>query len=141
ENARHDHACVERGATRAETDGSERLADGDDHDQAVALREVRRVDTPALQAGEQRPEESDDEGKRPDRGPPARRRERSRDDERGSAYDWPGDPQHRREQVRLALAHERVEPDEASMNLEEGDGKHESVRAEARGGGGGAPDQ
>src|SRR5439155_13296853 len=103
-------------------DRSERLADGDDHDQAVALREVRRVDTPALQAAEQRPEEADHERKRPDRGPPARRRERGRDDERGPGYDRPGDPQYRREQVRLALAHERVKAHEAAENREERDG-------------------
>ena len=57
-------------AARAEADRTHRFADRDDHDEPVALGEVSGVHAPAGGAAELRPEEADDEGERPDRGPP-----------------------------------------------------------------------
>ena len=51
----------------ADADRDDRLAEGDDHDQAVALGEVRRHQFPAFRAEEVGPAHVEEEGQRPER--------------------------------------------------------------------------
>src|SRR3989442_1671811 len=73
-----DRAGGELGAPRPGADGDRGLADRDDHDQPVALDEVRRLQAPPARPPGEGPEQAGGE-----RGPPGDRRE--------PAVDEPGD--------------------------------------------------
>ena len=120
EHRRHDHPAPSSVLARAEPDRDERLAERDDHDQAMPLGEMRRVDTPAAHAAEQRPDEPDDEAASHSTGlsPPATNAATTIS---AAPATCTSHPQHSRQQIRLGPACQRKQPDE-----------HDAARPEKR---------
>src|SRR6185437_3038826 len=133
-----DHAGAESDASLPEADGDQGLADCDDHDQPVTLDEVRRLDPPAADPAEQRSEEADDDGGRPQHrlGPSVD--EPGGDDQCRAGERRRSDPQDRRQEVSVTPCCERVERemhdgDDGEENPEDDTVTAERVRDRQRG--------
>ena len=129
-----DDAGIERGCT--DPDRHDRLAERDDHDQAVPLGEVAGREPPALAAAHVRAEQVDRERKRPHRdlrpAVEAGRDEEQRDADR-RADRQPGD---RDEKLPVAPGNQRVQNEVG--DADEGIGAREQERVVAEGVGDGA---
>ena len=109
EQRRDDHLDAEIDAPSPETDRDQGLTDGDDHDQPVALDEMRRRQPPPAHAAEERPEKSDGEGGNPEHRLGRVVHEPGGEDER-RAEEAPGnDAQDRDEEFGFGTGRERVQ--------------------------------
>ena len=115
-----DPGGVERQPFGADPDRHDRLSDGDDHDQPVALHEVLRRDAPAPHADDDEPEVVDRQRHGPDRHLHGAVEEPG-DDEQGRADEGARqDPDDGAQQLGIAAAGDRVE--------DEMEGAHDEVR-------------
>ena len=115
---------------RTETEGNDRLAERDDHDQGVALGEVPGRQMPALAAADVRAEHVDHERKYPHgqlRGPVQRGGDEEESDAHHAADREPRDRTH---QVTVASARDRVQDQVCNPNHAVGAREEERVVAE-----------
>ena len=120
EDRGRDPGGVEWQAFRADPDGDDRLSDGDDHDQPVALHEVLRRDPPATHAGHDEPQVVDRQCGGPD-GHLYGAVQEPGDHQQGRADEGARqDPHDGAEELWIAAAGERVE--------DEMEGAHDEVR-------------
>ena len=125
-----DHPGGEPDASLPEADGDEGLADRDDHDQPVTLDEVRRLDPPAADPGEQRSDEADDDGGQPQQRLGLSVDEPGGDDQCRAGEGPRSDSQDRRQEVSITPCCERVEREMHDGDDQEGNAESDTVTAE-----------
>jgi hypothetical protein len=101
-----DHTGAESSRPGPEADGDQGLADRNDHDQPVALDEVRRLHAPTAHATEERPEEADHDRDQPEHGPEPAVDEPRGDDQSRAGEGRGSNPQDRRQQGSTVLVNQ-----------------------------------
>src|SRR5213076_1117194 len=104
-----DGAGVEVEVPATEAEGDDRLAEGDDQDEAVALAEVPGRELPPARVLERRPGEVEDQRGRPDRLAQTRVEERRRQDQQGARDGRWSQLEHRLEKLPLPAGRDRIE--------------------------------
>ena len=127
---RNDHLTSKPSAPGAQPDRNERLAEHDDHNQAVPLGEMREVDPPAAHANQDRPNKSHRDSRQPQHGPQSTRNERRDDDQRRAGEGGASRPQHSRQQIRLGPPCHRKQPDEHDLHDQKRQSEDEAMTAE-----------
>ncbi len=100
---------IQRQPGGADADGHDRLSEGDDDDQPMALDEVLRRDAPAAHAGHQEPQVVDRQRRGPDGHPDAVVGEARHHEQRRAGQGAGRDPENRLHQFAIAAAGNRVQ--------------------------------